>query len=278
MSDPLPPLGSLWRLVPDVGGHVVLVIERRSAPVIGILLAVNRPAGPEDVVVETVDWRDEPVPIQAISCRQEAYIQARWLERDLGQLGELECAVAGHLNALPPQRGKLRAEAARLIGPAYEGRDDPRLDAADAEAAIARGLTAQAEAPAPSRVAVWARKTVWSIVRVAPPRPLGIHGPATGDRLKVEIPESAKAVFGEYVNAQVAVGAGRLRVTVGGVSLLEPGETLGVAATRPDGTVVTGKAKAGRRLEIELEWPVEEFPLELTVGVVTDDEEDGTDG
>lgn len=140
----LPQLGSLWSIKPEYGNHTVLLADLDYHPYVGVLLAVDRDPGPEDVALQpdSVEWVDDPVPLRAIACRQLGAISINWLEKRLGQLGAIECGVAGWLHAPEFARDDIDPSYEEVyVGSVYTGKDDPRLEGVRQDARIAREFT-----------------------------------------------------------------------------------------------------------------------------------------
>lgn len=139
----LPQLGSLWSIKPEYGNHTVLLADLDHHPYVGVLLAADRDPGPEDVALQpdSVEWAGDLVPLRTIACRQLGAISINWLEKRLGQLGAIECGVAGWLHAPQSARTEIEPGYEAYIGSAYTGRDDPRLEGVRRDARIAREFT-----------------------------------------------------------------------------------------------------------------------------------------
>jgi hypothetical protein len=296
-----PRLGSLWRLTPQAGGHVVLVATANACDRLHALLAVDRLAGPEDVVLTSasVTWTGAAVPLTAIACRQQTVVARGWLSEELGLLGQDECDAVGWLSAPPPARDGIPPPARHLVGSNYSGLDDPRLVPVRAEAAIARGLLEAAhEEHATSRRSAGvaaigalgerlleaARDLVAGVTDVIgaqlePATVLrgdrgpdeGMRGPDEDPQATLNIPRAGRELLGERVRSQVVLEARSVDVWLSGVTRLAPGDVVVLMALTPAGLLSEARAalqEGSSLLSFELEWLDPEPPVELALAVV----------
>lgn len=294
-----PRLGSLWRLAPQFGSHVVLVATQNAGKQLHALLAVDRQAGPEDVVVgpESVSWQGAPVSVHAIACRQQAVIAREWLSEELGELGRGECDAVGWLSAPPPFREGIPPPSPSLVGSPYEDLGDPRLAAVRAEAEVARGLLdvatsdepAARRAGAPTAIGVISDRLMDAVrrliddatdvigVRLQPaPVMRGVEPKEPDPRSTVrsailEIPYDGYAILGERAQTRVVIAAGSIRIWLSRLSGLAPGDIVVATAVTSTGRLVEARApfEAGPALlTLDLEWPDADPPSELALAVI----------
>lgn len=290
-----PRLGSLWRLAPELGGHVVLVATQNAGGRLHALLAVDRAAGPEDVVVgpDAVSWQGTPVPVHAIACRQQAVIARDWLSEELGELGRDECDAVGWLSSPPPFREGIPTPSPSLVGSVYTDLGDPRLAAVRAEAEVARALLdavpsdAAAAQPtdAPTTIGVIsdrlmdaARRLIAGAtdvigVRLQPvPVMRGAEPKEPDPRSAIlKIPYEGHAVLGERVRGRVMIETGIVRIQLFGVARLVPGDVVVAMAVSSSGSLVEARAlvRAGTTsLTLVLTWPDADPTSELALAVM----------
>lgn len=290
-----PRLGSLWRLAPRFGSRVVLVATQNAGRQLHALLAVDRQAGPEDVVVgpESISWRGAPVPVHAIACRQQAVIAREWLSEELGELAREECDAVGWLTAPPPFREGIPPPSSSLVGSPYRDLGDPRLAAVRAEAEVARSLldaatsnetTAQRQG-IPTPIGVLSDRLMDAIRRLIDgatdvigvrlqPEPVLRGGRPKGPpprRAILDIAYDGYEILGERARAGAVFGPGSLQIWLSGVSRLAPGDVVVAIAVTSTGTPVEARApvEAGTsRLTFELEWPDAALPIDLAFAVI----------
>jgi hypothetical protein len=288
-----PRLGSLWRLAPQFGDHIVLVATQNAGRQLHALLAVDRQAGPEDVVVGpgSVVWQAAPVPVHAIACRQQAVIAREWLSEELGELGGPECDAVGWLSSPPPFREGIPPPAPRFVGSAYTGLGDPRLAAVRTEAEVARGLldaaTSDEAAPqmtdSPLEIGLISRRLMDAVrrlidgatdvigVRLQPvPIMRGVEQDEP-DRANLEIPYDGYAILGQRARGRVVIARGSVRISLYDVSGLAPGDIVVAAAVASTGRLFEARApvEAGTTaLTFDLEWPDADAPSDLVLVVI----------
>lgn len=291
-----PRLGSLWRLTAEAGGHVVLVATENAGDELHALLAVDRAAGPEDVVVAdtSVMWlatAGAPV-VRAIACRQQTVIARDWLAEELGMLGPDEREAVGWLSAPPPVRNGVAPPEPGLVGTAYTGLDDPRLSAVRADATVARGLLEAAHrqragvlrSAGPAAIGKIGERLLQAVrglvagvsdvvgVGLEPDPVLrGDDDVADARPAVLEIPRQGKALLGDRVRSGVVIAPHRIDIWLSGVTRLAPGEVVVIMALAPTGLLFEARATVldgSSALSFELEWDETSPPDELALVVV----------
>jgi hypothetical protein len=193
----------------------------------------------------------------------EKELRAR-ITRDAALLAE----ARSELDRIDDELASLRAE--RLGDRIAETLGPPRTATDPAAPGAVAGRIGTRLAEAVRRSIEHASEVLGAELQPAPV--LGEGDTRAADRpARLVLSRDSLRVLGGDVQSRVVITPGAIRIWLAGLSALEPGDVVVVAALTPDGRLAETRAVLAPgtdRVRLELAWPVRDDPTELALAVV----------